>query len=214
MFTPEEADKLELKAAGVLNGVIVVTQVIADDLTKNVDTLKDLDEVKKGILYFVLSYTLLYIAQKYFQARLFSENEKILALIFERRLFELFEANSGIDAAPFVADVGTYFQQTKQKLEGMYLMLRIPMSLGIKRDAGMFKMHLRFSAHTGRIFAQFLDRCWNLPENEQFGHLNVFLDNDRINGKERKEIDSFALMLKEKMSISELKYYDKIEDIL
>lgn len=195
-------DQLELKAAGVLCGVIRMTLEFNDSGVKQIKELQNLDEIQEGLLYLMISLNLLYIAQGYFWSKL-SEEDELKARIFEIRLNHLFEAHTGIDPVPFIRDIAKYVQEQGSGTWVQYFGSRLPKSLNIGIRP-FVEITIRYGAFYVAVTEQkILQTSWELPVEEQQKCLQMFLKDQDEHEKDKLESADIVSMLKQRLNITE-----------
>lgn len=97
--------ELKLKSAGVFFCIMGGSDVITKELQKNIEEFKDLVQEDINKVYFIVSYVLLFHAQKILWERGPFENKKN-ASVFEQYLFKMFEKTTGKDPHAFYKRFG------------------------------------------------------------------------------------------------------------
>lgn len=177
--------EMKLKSASVFFCIMSGSDVIVEELQKNVEELKDLAQEEIDRVYFIVSYVLLFYAQKNIWERGLVDNEKN-ASVFEQYLFKMFEKTTGKDPLPFIKDLVDYVRKDnnehEQKLrEIQYIGSKLCEEFKKTDAILMFKIVTVFSTLLP-AFYESMKKGWDMPNNELEKILNIIEDGG--NGKE------------------------------
>jgi hypothetical protein len=171
--------ELKLKSAGILFCIMGGSDVITAELQKNVEEFKNLVQEDINKVYFIVSYVLLFHAQKILWERGPVENEKN-ASVFEKYLFKMFEKTTEKDPMPFIKDLIDYVKkdnnENEQKLRQMqYIGSKLCKEFNKVDAILMFKIITVFSTLLP-AFYESIKKGWDLPNNELEKMLNGIED--------------------------------------
>lgn len=154
-------DELCLKAAGVNFAIFTISNEIIKSLQKKIIILNNLKQEEINHVFFVVSYVLLFQAQKFFWENFIRDEER--ARIFESHLFRMFEKTSGVNPKPHIQDLVKYVQQGESSREVQYIGSKICRILK-KEDAFlMLEVSTAFASFLTHGFYESMRRAWELP---------------------------------------------------
>ena len=154
-------EELRLKAAGVNFAIFTISDDLNKTLQKEVKDLKDLKQEDINKVFFVVSYVLLFEAQKFFWENFIQDGEN--AKKFESHLFRLFEKTSGINPKSHIKDFVDYVQKIGPSGEIQYIGSKICKLLE-KRDAFLnLEISTVFASYLKHGFYESMKKAWELP---------------------------------------------------
>jgi len=155
-------EDLRLKAAGINFAVFTISDEITKTLQKQVKDLGNLKQDEINKVFFVISYVLLFQAQKFFWENFIQDEEK--AKVFEAHLFRMFANTSGVDPKSHIKDLVDYVQQGEPSREIQYIGSKLCRILE-KEDAFlMLEISTVFVSFLKHGFYESMKRAWELPE--------------------------------------------------
>lgn len=162
-FTDHE---LELKAAGANFSIFAGSDVITTELQKNVEEFKDFGQEDINKVYFIVSYVLLFHAQKILWERGPFENENN-ASTFEKYLFTMFQKTTGKDPMTFIKDLVDYIRKDDKEQGSrqiQYIGSKLCKEFN-KEDAFLMLKIVSIFSTLLPAFYESMKNSWDLPDN-------------------------------------------------
>lgn len=159
--------ELRLKSAGVNFSIMTGSDVITKEIQKNIEEFSSLKQGDINKIFFIVSYTLLFNAQKILweSGQIKKEND---ALVFEKYLFQMFEKATGYDPLPFIKDLVNYVnkddkEDEKRRRQIQYIGSRLCREFGKEDAILMLKIVTVFSALLPPFYKS-VKGVWDLPD--------------------------------------------------
>lgn len=123
-----------------------------------------LPKEKRIKIVFIVAYTLLYNAQRFFGENIIRDEEN--SLKFEQYLYEEFAKTSQIDPIPYINDYLEYVKKIGDSGETQYIGSKICDEINIKDGFLMLDIINIYSSFLINSFYQQLKKLWNISDQE------------------------------------------------
>lgn len=154
-------EDLRIKAAGVNFSIFTISDEITKIIREEIKDLSGLQQEEINKLFFVVSYVILFEAQKFFWECIIKDKRS--AKNFESHLYYLFEKSSGINPEIHIKDFANYIQKIGPPGEIQYIGSKICRLLE-KEDAFlMLNISAIFGTYLQQKFQESMERAWELP---------------------------------------------------
>ncbi len=166
-------DELRSKAVAISFTVFSFSEMMTNELQKNIEELNTLSKEEIERVFYIVSYVILIQAQKLIWER-YIENEDN-ATIFEKYLYQMYGKTIDVNPILNIQDYFDYVQDREPSREIQYIGHKITNVLNKK--CALLELEI-VSLYTSLLiggFYQSMDKAWKLPK-EQAEKLDPFIE--------------------------------------